>query len=133
VTDPVKAGRKGQEVIARRAELRRDLHEGTTSLAELLHEPEVPEFLRTITVLKLVVMAPGMGEKTAGTLLAAIPLGLNRQLGETTYRQRRLLRDALLKHRPASKSARPRPLTPLPFARFNGGSIRRRPRKAGAA
>lgn len=91
------AGAKGHDHLTRRAQLRAELKDGTASLPEILYEPEVPDYLWTIEVLKLVLMVPGQGKATAPALLAKVPVRESRRLGETTYRQRRAIRELLIK------------------------------------
>jgi ATP-dependent Clp protease ATP-binding subunit ClpA len=77
----------------RRATLERDLHQGRTSMEELLLDP--PDFLRTAKVFDLLVSLPRVGRARVGNLLAQCAISPGGTLGSLSSRQRHELRRAL--------------------------------------
>lgn len=90
------AGRKGQEVIQRRAQLRRELKSGTVKLADLLREG-VPDWLGSMRAERLLCMAPRVREKASSSLLSEAHLSPMQECCRITTRQRLLLADELEK------------------------------------
>lgn len=91
-TQSLAAGRKGHEVIQRRAQLKRELKTGTVKLADLLREG-IPDWLGSMRAERLLCMAPRVREKASASLLQEANLGPMQECRYITTRQRNLLAD----------------------------------------
>jgi hypothetical protein len=80
---------RANEIRSARAALKREIHEHPSGLLKVLRTP--PEWLRAERVGRLLRYAPGLGPQRTRNILASIPVGEMRTVGNLTDRERAAL------------------------------------------
>ena len=73
-----------------RAQLKREIKSGEARVSEVLASP-IPDWLERLTVEELLRSCPFIRATRACRMLAKVPIGPTRTVGETTRRQRLIL------------------------------------------
>jgi hypothetical protein len=81
---------RGNEIRCARAQLKREIKAREILVAELLRE-EIPDWLRSERVDRLLGAIPGMGVHRIRTMLRQIPVGEIRTVGNLTPREKAAL------------------------------------------
>jgi hypothetical protein len=80
------AWQRANEIRTRRAQLKRDLKAGRTSIHELLQKP--PEYLATAKVFDMLVAVPKYGRVKANKVLTQCRISPSKTIGGLSERQR---------------------------------------------
>jgi hypothetical protein len=91
----MKALARGNEVRLARGTLKRKIKAGETPCSEVLKEHPVPADLATMRVEELLDSVPRLQTTIIHSWLHSIPIKLTANLGDLTYRKRRILADLL--------------------------------------
>jgi hypothetical protein len=103
---------KANDYRLKRAQLKREVRAGETSVYEVLRKPTLPNWLENMMAAELIAAIRRVGEKTANKRLAVHGIPQRKTLGSMTYRQRRVLAEDIKYWEAAKESgrrARPQP------------------------
>lgn len=89
----MEALQRANEIRSHRAQLKRDLKSGRTSIVQLLDAP--PEYLLTAKVFDMIVAVPKFGRVKANRVLQQCRISPSKTIGGLTDRQRVELVDLL--------------------------------------
>jgi hypothetical protein len=84
---------KANRIRANRANLKRDLFDGSESIDNLLWEP--PDYIHTMGIGDLIRAVPGYGKVRTDQVLKHCHVSESRTVGHLTVRQRAEIRDTL--------------------------------------
>jgi len=78
---------RANEIRTQRADLKRAVKAGETTITELLQAP-IPSWLRSEPIGRLLKCIPKCGEKRAGKILRSVPVDYWRTVGNLTPREK---------------------------------------------
>ena len=82
----MEALKRANDIRVKRAQLKKDLKSGATSIDEILREP--PEFVSTAKVFDMLIAVPRFGRVKTGRLLNQCRISQTKTIGSLSDRQR---------------------------------------------